>query len=136
MIDFRALLGYDPPECGEPHPKSGKIFVCYERECPLCQKNPDILFTEGIRADCYDPSSKRRVNLTIAREIRYNEEAIYIRHGGVTDHESWFIRNIVSMKDRKDAGFYACAGTKGRWDSLYLPDETVREMIKHFEKFV
>jgi len=59
-------------------------------------------------------------------EIR-GDRAVWIVEGGATGSESFLIeeltlKNIVS-------GWTACAGTRGRWDRLFIDEENMTALV-------
>ena len=85
------------------------------------------MIVKARRIDCMTTQSKT-VNLEV--EVKYSETLkaywVYITKGGVTGFESLSVKNMCAGK----GGWWACAGTKGRWDSLYVPADQI-ELIRN-----
>lgn len=52
--------------------------------------------------------------------------------GGVTGHESLMFE-LFAHRDRCD-GWWACAGTKGSYDKLFVPKERIKEVVTKFKE--
>jgi hypothetical protein len=68
----------------------------------------------------------REVPVTV--EIDHEKDIVRITEGGVTGHESFHISHILRCKPMR--GMYWCAGTPGRWDSLFMPQPQVDVLLK------
>jgi len=67
-----------------------------------------------------------------AKEL--NSWYIQIGRGGVTGYESMRSEHV---KEMLEGGWSACAGTKGRWDTLFIPPESMKRIhdwIEHGEE--
>ena len=53
---------------------------------------------------------------------------LHIADGGVTGYESISLDDLLTV----DKGWYACAGTKGRWDTLYIPQKWIEIIRKEY----
>ena len=90
-------------------------------------KNPSpILKVLAIRTHCISGISKN-IEVTIAQRYWPSLESwwIEILSGAVTGYESMEVRNL---KGRTKDGWSACAGTKGRWDTLFLPPQSMQRI--------
>lgn len=56
---------------------------------------------------------------------------LYIRKGGVTGYESFYVKDYHDPEHKR--GWTACAGTKGRWDKLFIPPEEMKKVFEYFE---
>ena len=65
------------------------------------------------------------MTVTVQNECEINGYK-YRTKGGVTGFESLSVKNMCAGK----GGWWACAGTKGRWDSLYVPADQI-ELIRN-----
>ena len=52
---------------------------------------------------------------------------VWIIKGGVTGYESM---RVDSVREFTFGGWSACAGTKGRWDALFLPAESMQKIAE------
>lgn len=86
-------------------------------------KSSLIVKVSAKRTNCITGVSKN-VDVTIAQRYLPSLSSWWIEVvvGGVTGYESMQIDNL---KDRINGGWSACAGTKGRWDTLFLPAESM-----------
>ena len=57
---------------------------------------------------------------------------VKITEGGVTGYESMKAELLGERHD--DNGWSACAGTKRRWDGLFIPPEEMQKVIKWFSQ--
>lgn len=106
----------------------GRLFTAKARQvaCPRCS----VAAVVGVKTDCFT-GMKSIGPITIECQLRSNALAITIVEGGVTGHESvytddFFIDRVLV------SGWSACAGTPGRYNSLFIP---AREMRVVFEQF-
>ncbi len=81
----------------------------------------------AIRGSCYRESEKD-VKIEVTKVYHESLESWWyaIVRGGVTGYESVRCDKIID----RDKGWWACAGTKGRWDSLFVPLESLRIIVK------
>ncbi len=98
----------------------------------------------GILTDCID-GSKKKIELKYEIKKNYEGRRIFCLLNGVTGYESFiidngyidlpewiktsFLNNPIERMCEK--GWLACAGTKGKYDRLYIP---ASEMKKVFVK--
>lgn len=71
----------------------------------------------------------------MSKYAKPNEMVVNISAGfGVTGYESFLLTNT----DKKifSVGWHACAGTKGRWDTLYIPADQMQEMKDQIDQFM
>lgn len=113
MVDFKALLEKQQEERG------------------YCALSPDFFAKpiKGFRTNCIT-GHKEEVSLKYLFETRPDGRTIFTLFGGVTGYESFTIDEYLDLDMCFSKGWYACAGTKGRWDSLFIPAE---EMVSAFE---
>ena len=57
---------------------------------------------------------------------------VHFPEGGVTGYES---RECISLKKRNYKGWYACAGTKQRWDTMYIPARDMNKMYRAWQAY-
>ncbi len=57
------------------------------------------------------------------------EQWLHIIDGGVTGYESFQLTDIA-IEEASKTGWYACAGTHNRWDTLYIPPEEMRKALQ------
>ena len=64
---------------------------------------------------------KKDVMLKVAKEFHESLDSWWIKivDGGVTGYESC---QVDTLERTTKGGWSACAGTKGRWDSLFIPE--------------
>jgi len=89
---------------------------------------------DTIRAKQIDASTGKvkfqnvhyRLNLTA------DNEAILVILDGVTGYESWYIYHLlaVGVGNKDEYDFCACAGTRDRWDELWLNSADVWAVIE------
>jgi len=65
------------------------------------------------------------INKRFEKEL--NEEYIWIIKGGVTGYESMSVEHVP---ERLTHGWSVCVGTKGRWDTLFLPAESMQKIAE------
>jgi len=58
-----------------------------------------------------------------------NEWQISITSGAVTGYESMLVKNVYKVAN-DNTGWHACAGTKGRWDTLFLPATSMMKIAE------
>lgn len=87
---------------------------------------PLLLTVTALRTNCISNISKN-VDVVIVQKYHPSLSSwwVEIAVGGSTGYESMKIDNL---KDRIDKGWTACSGTKGRWDTLFLPPESMLQI--------
>lgn len=80
----------------------------------------------AVRTNCISGISKN-IEVTIAQKYSSSLDSWWIEFlsGAVTGYESMEIRGL---KKRTETGWSACAGTKGRWDTLFLPPKSMQRI--------
>jgi len=95
---------------------------------------------KGIRTSCVT-GEEREVDLRY--EIKpcpyanqHDTRFVFHLDGGPTGYESFTIDEyIADVTCGIRRGWTACAGTKGRWDKLFIPGEEMRRVfMEHLEK--
>lgn len=86
-----------------------------------------------IQTDCCSGVEKNSVQTARLKYGPCNEWWVHIEPG-VTGYESASVNDLLSY-DRRCilAGWYCCAGTKGSWDSLLVPNaefERLRDYLR------
>lgn len=61
------------------------------------------------------------------------EPWLKIVDGSVTGYESISIQDLLRHEDWS-TGWSCCAGTKGRWDSLRISGEDMKQLQEHFKE--
>lgn len=94
--------------------------------CPSCS----VVVVRGVRT--HQTTAQQSI-VPLTFECRYQANApvpvVSITDGGVTGAESVYFDDYFLAAREK--GWWACAGTPGRWDSLFVP---AKEMRAVFEK--
>ena len=87
---------------------------------------------EAIRTNAFtNIQQKVKVKLRKVYHAGFlNSWWIEIISGGVTGYESMKTKNV---KDRLEKGWHGCAGTKNRWDTLFLPPKSMQKINKWLE---
>lgn len=71
---------------------------------------------------------------TIHIELDFHKELnsywVHITKGGITGYESVEVSRVKEMTD----GWSACNGTKDKWDALFLPAESMKEIQEWLEQ--
>ena len=96
----------------------------------MMNKTPDIkednfVRIKGIRTNCITGEEKE-VIVTLEKYFYMqplNEWWVRIIGGGVTGFESFKVKG-----NDFSTGWLACAGTKDRWDELYIPAEEMQKL--------
>ena len=85
-----------------------------------------MLKVPAIRTNCISGISKN-VEVSIAQKYSTTLDSwwIEILSGAVTGYESM---EIKGLENRKKDGWSACAGTRCRWDTLFLPPESMQRI--------
>ena len=88
---------------------------------------------EGVRFRC---SSGRPMCEEIIAELDMDESVfkggVVRLENGPTGYESFVVELVKpeGMQRMIDHGWWACAGTPGRWDSLYISGLQMKKMLK------
>ena len=91
----------------------------------------DKLLVKAIRTDCRDRNKHEDVVIIIETFMPgwCNDVCIAITNGGVTGHESAFVKDLFSMNKLYNLnGWHACAGTENQWDTLFIPAESMQQI--------
>ncbi len=89
---------------------------------------------KGTRTNAWT-GEKREVELSYYVKLGYNYHLWFYIEPGVTGYESFeFDTDNLERTNRdgktiKDIGWSACAGTKDRWDSLFISAEEITKAI-------
>lgn len=81
-----------------------------------------------------DPDTRAKIEVvhpTFELIASSGEPWLKIVDGGVTGYESISIKDLLRHEDWS-TGWSCCAGTKGRWDSLRINGEDMKQLRKHF----
>lgn len=98
----------------------------------------DSTTIQGVR---FSSTSGKPQVIELKAEIRNNKEvgrSLWLI-GGVTGYESFCLdgksdKNVRSrLYNMKARGWWACAGTRGRWDALYIHGMQMEKMIKDLQ---
>ncbi len=85
---------------------------------------------KGIRTNCYNGKQEE---VDIEYEIRtyptLEGKWLVITKGGVTGYESFQLTN-ESLSRLSKSGWSACAGTKNRWDTLFIPAKEMQKLLE------
>jgi hypothetical protein len=83
---------------------------------------------KGILTNC---STDEEKEVEIEYEItERNGERVFSLLNGVTGFESFYIDHFTTdIKGMKNFGWTACAGTKDRYDKLFIPPEEMRKAL-------
>jgi len=102
------------------------------------------IVVQAIRGNC---STGKESSVEVTFELE--GAVLSIVKGGVTGFESFYVddRSKAILKkmglehlpiaqghcsDVIEHGWMACGGTKGRWDSLFVPATSIQEVAEHF----
>ncbi len=81
----------------------------------------------AIRTDCLTGETKDVV-LDVIKEFHKELDSWWIKIvNGVTGYESC---QVDTLESTVKGGWFACAGTKGRWDSLFIPENEMKKIQK------
>ena len=90
----------------------------------------------GVEVNAIRTNCRTGVNKTVSVRIMksfyagsLNEWQITITKGAVTGYESMTVKNVY-IRTSKNTGWYACAGTKNRWDTLFLPATSMQKIVE------
>jgi hypothetical protein len=75
----------------------------------------------------YDDSRCETKEVPVTVEIDRAKDIVRISEGGVTGYESFHISDV--LRHEPQSGMYWCAGTPGRWDSLFMPQPAVEILL-------
>ncbi len=82
---------------------------------------------KGILTNCIT-SKETDVELEYEITMR-NGERVFSLLNGVTGWESFYIDHWTTrLDDMKKTGWLACAGTKGRYDRLFIPADEMQKI--------
>ena len=91
------------------------------------------LVVQAEKTSCISNEQTRIVSVCV--KIKYHEEPksqwIYLAEGGVTGYESM---PVDGVSERLNDGWCACAGTKGRWDTLFIPADSMQKIQNWLEE--
>lgn len=91
---------------------------------------------KGVRFTCSLGEPKVvELRVELRRYDRHDPTCDVIRvYGGVTGWESFNVGEgtITDLSKMKANGWWACAGTPGRWDALYFHSLQMARMFKEF----
>jgi hypothetical protein len=91
--------------------------------CPSCS----VVVVRGVRTH-QTTALQTIVLLTFECRYRDNVPMISITEGGVTGHESvYFDERFYATREK---GWWACVGTPGRYDSLFVPAKEMRSLFE------
>jgi hypothetical protein len=82
----------------------------------------------------FDDSMCETKEVPVTVEIDHSKDIVRISEGGVTGHESFHISDVLRREPM--SGMYWCAGTPGRWDSLFMPQPQVDVLLKTLKEKV
>lgn len=82
---------------------------------------------KGIRTNCFDGKENEAILSYYLRAGSLYKLWFHLLYG-VTGYES-FEFNPESIERLRKTGWSACAGTKDRWDSLFIPAEEMAKAI-------
>jgi len=104
-------------------------------ECP----GPYEFKCTGIRTSCIYPAlvhsriaDRKFVELDLELRFLMDEWWINILNG-VTGFESCSVKDFTTGMYQGRKGWTACAGTTGRWDSLFVPFSECKKILKWVE---
>ena len=88
---------------------------------------------QGVRFSCSSGKAKRVVLIAQFKEefSEFVGESVLIS-GGVTGYES-FVVESADFGHMIAYGWWACAGTPGSWDALYIHGLQVKRMLEDLE---
>jgi len=74
---------------------------------------------------------EKNVEVTFAISEIKGDKVLSIVKGGVTGYEGFYVKygNIPRMRI---SGWLACMGTKGSWDRLMVPAESMGKVFDHY----
>lgn len=82
---------------------------------------------KGILTNCV---TDKQTEVELEYEITERDgEKVFSLLNGVTGWESFYIDHwSTNLEGMKKSGWLACAGTKGRWDKLFIPAEEMQKI--------
>jgi hypothetical protein len=91
----------------------------------------EMIGMKGILTDCITGNEKE---IEIGYKIIDSENGeIFELIGGVTGYESFYIKSKYTPLNKICGfGWCACAGTKGKYDKLFIPAEEMRNALKPY----
>ncbi len=88
-----------------------------------------------VLAELTNCMTDNKVKMTVHVKRQYHKDLqswwIYISSGGVTGYESMREKDVKTMNMD---GWCACGGTKGKYDKLFLPGESMRKIREWLEQ--
>lgn len=84
---------------------------------------------KAIRTSAYSPHRRREVDITAGLQVTPRGTFFYIEEGGVTGYESFYLEDAL-ISDLCARGWSACAGTEGRWDSMFISGAEMRRALE------
>lgn len=107
-----------------------RVYTVSEKKeaCPSCS----VAKVRAVRKHCAtNMSTISSIPLEYRKSDYSGEYVISVKEGNVTGHESCYAdyRFVTSAKLH---GWNACAGTPGRWDSLFIPPDEMRNALAKF----
>lgn len=97
------------------------------------------MIVKATRTSCIT-GIRQEVMITVEKKYHEKLESWYCKivEGGVTGYESIKYKDLEAIK----GGWWACIGTKGKWDKLYVPSESLLRikmmnynLVTKFEEF-
>ena len=83
---------------------------------------------KGVRTDAW---SQREMKVDVLFELKVG--VLRIIEGGTTGHESLLVQALPSVC--RGAGWLASAGTRGKWDRLFIPSGEMRRAEAFFRPY-
>lgn len=85
---------------------------------------------KGVRVDC---NTGEIYDVELMANIRSSNGVNFWFHikNGVTGYESFEI-TLDSIRRLSERGWFACAGTKGRWDMLYIEGKEMEYILGYY----
>lgn len=85
----------------------------------------------AVKGECTNARTGEKRSVDLELELM-DKEVAGLRwlklHGGPTGYESFSVQEDVFSRMMRH-GWMACAGTEGRWDSLFIPADEMRRTI-------
>lgn len=111
MVDFSVLGPFKPQEYSEKTVNAKGI-----RRKLMMQDGKEVVYSE------------KEVDLLLGLD---ENKSLVIHEGGITGYESIPSSYLIATEIAKmiNKGWYACAGTAGRWDQLFIPGDQMRIIL-------
>ena len=85
----------------------------------------------NVKAEQTHCTTRKKTIIDVVLAVRDDALRLY---GGPTGHESFLLKHTngdaVNVGDLCREGWWACAGTQGRWDSLFVPPESMKRAVE------